>query len=384
MNILHIISGDIFAGAEMQVFQTLQALKSSHARLNITCLLFNHGILEMKLNDIGISTFIIDEKHYNLLSIISKTSRILSSIKPDLIHVHRAKEHAVGFFAQLITLKIRPLFRTVHGLSGKSFHKSFIRRIKWYFASKIDLYLIRCLSNVIIAVSDDMLQYLKTLKVNSKIVKIYNSLNLKDYNLANLNETIPVIKSKYSVLQRFWVGTAARLAGPKNLGIFIDAAYLINSLYPNKFKFSIFGEGPLRDDLQSKINKLHLCDSFTLHGFEQHIVPVIASLDLFILCSLHEGLPIALLEAMALGKPVICTEVGGMREIITSHKNGILIPVDNAESLANEIELLSRDASLRQTLGSNAKEFIHNSFSINDLTDKLLHQYINFSRSSDL
>lgn len=378
MKILHIISGDTFAGAEVQVLLTLQALATRNIQCH--CILFNNGLLEKRLKVNGISTYIINENRFNVFLMACKVTRIVKKIKPDLIHVHRAKEHLIGSLSQTLSLEFKPLIRTVHGLNYKPSNNLWYKKIKWILATLTDRFLIRLLCDRVIAVSDDMVSYLRTFKSTSRIIKLYNAINPSDYSIYNSSEAIHNTRKKYSITNQFWIGSAARLATPKNQMVFIDAAHLVSKTIPNAFRFSIFGEGPLRAQLQRRIDDLHLSDTFHLHGFIQDIIPAIASFDLFILCSLHEGLPMALLEAMALGKPVICTAVGGMNEVISSYYNGILIPSNDPISLADAIKLLYHNHRLRQAISDNAQKHIYQFFSIEKSTDTLLSHYLDFAR----
>jgi len=377
MKILHIISGDIFAGAEMQVLQTLQALKKRDVQCH--CILFNDGLLEQKLKMAGISTYIISEKSFNTFLMICKTALLYKRIKPDLIHVHRAKEHFIGFLSQLFAFKFKPLFRTVHGLNCKPIRKKLITKLKWYLTTFTDHFLIRFLSYSVIAVSDDMFRFLRSFKPGSGIIKLYNAINPEDYSIHFSSEAVLDIRKKYSVSSEFWIGSAARLATPKNQVVFIEAARLISNSIPKTFRFSIFGDGPLRDELQKRIDDSRLSNCFVLHGFVKEIIPVIASFDLFILCSSHEGLPMALLEAMVLGKPVICTAVGGIKEVISNYYNGILIPSNDPGSLVDAIKLLYHNHQLRQTISDNAKHILQN-YSIEKATDTLIDHYLHSAR----
>lgn len=378
MNILHIISGDIFAGAEMQVLQTILALKRSG--LSVYCLLFNNGELHQQLVNNSIPTFIINEKNSSTFSIIIKAAKTIQNVKPDIIHVHRGKEHLVGIFSRLLTFRSSPLFRTVHGLTGKSTSNNLIKRFKWNFINRLESILLRYFTNRIIAVSNDMYTNIAQLNVNSlKITKIYNSIDIASINSIQQSSNDNT-RTRFGNSSHFWVGTAARLVVVKNLSLFIDAANLLNISKPDTFKFSIFGDGPLRQDLQKRIDNHKLSTCFTLHGFEKHITPVISSFDLFLLCSNHEGLPMALLEAMALGIPVICTAVGGMKEIITHNTNGLLIPPNDPQALADAIITLYSDISFRKFIASNARKLIEESFSIDTNIEQLKTHYLSYNR----
>jgi glycosyltransferase involved in cell wall biosynthesis len=99
-------------------------------------------------------------------------------------------------------------------------------------------------------------------------------------------------------------------------------------------------------------------------------------MDVFCLPSLWEGLPIGLLEAMAMRKAVIATAVDGSSEIIEPGKNGLLVPVQNVEALASAISQLAADAALRNSFGHAARATVARCFDINSMTRKIESIYL--------
>ena len=113
IHVLHIASGDLWAGAEAMLYTLAKTL---HSELNtqVTVVLLNHGTLEQKLRDCGIAVFVLDESHINGLQILQQLCRIIDDIKPDVIHSHRSKENILGSIAAWYKHRI-PSLRTVHG-----------------------------------------------------------------------------------------------------------------------------------------------------------------------------------------------------------------------------------------------------------------------------
>ena len=128
-------------------------------------------------------------------------------------------------------------------------------------------------------------------------------------------------------------------------------------------------------DLETQVKELGIKDIFYFAGFVNDIQTAIQSLDIFVMPSLTEGFPVALAEAMAAGKPVVVTNVGGMKEMVTNHKNGILVPPKDSNTLADEIINILRDKSEMNNL-ANAAKLRSEDFSIEKNVEKLQNLYV--------
>ena len=224
----------------------------------------------------------------------------------------------------------------------------------------------------LVAVSNDMYQFLSRIYPTKKIVLIYNSISLINYeNYTNSRET----RNKYNIGDIFWIGTAARLSSPKNLEMLIRVASFLKGILKDSFKVSIFGDGPLRNELQALITKSNLDDTVFLNGFTEDVIPIISSFDVFVLTSFHEGLPMALLEAMALKKPVICTAVGGIKDVIVDKNNGYLVPSNDHIAMGKRILELFYNPDEKSHVGESAFLTIRDNFSIDVTINKLTEAY---------
>lgn len=141
--------------------------------------------------------------------------------------------------------------------------------------------------------------------------------------------------------------------------------------FPNA-KVWIFGEGPLRTNLQAQVELLGLSNSVKLPGKSDHISSLLASADIFVLPSRWEGLPIALLEAMSAGLPCISTKVEGVDEVLVEGKHGLFVPIENPEMLAQAILQLLRHPEIRSKMGVAAREHISTSYTV----DRMCGQYL--------
>ena len=138
------------------------------------------------------------------------------------------------------------------------------------------------------------------------------------------------------------------------------------------FKVLIVGDGPQREELKNMVKKRGLENKILFLGFRRDIPKILASTDIFVLPSLSEGLPRAILEAMAAGKACVVTDIGLPVE---DHKTAIVVPPQNVEELRKAIELLLRDHELRQELGENARRFIYEKCSVENEIEKHLEVF---------
>jgi glycosyltransferase involved in cell wall biosynthesis len=150
---------------------------------------------------------------------------------------------------------------------------------------------------------------------------------------------------------RLRIGIIARLAAVKDIATLVRAMAIVHQHNPSLL-LSIIGDGPERGYLESLVNELGLSSVVTFHGFRRDIPEVLREIDIFTLSSLSEGTSITLLEAMASGKPVVVTNVGGNPSVVEQGVNGILVPAGEPDLLAQALLKLASDSKLRQSMAT--------------------------------
>jgi glycosyltransferase involved in cell wall biosynthesis len=150
------------------------------------------------------------------------------------------------------------------------------------------------------------------------------------------------------------IGTVANLKAHKGHQYLLDAAALVRETVPNA-RFVWVGVGPMEDDLRRKAGRMGLNGTIIFTGFRPDAPRLMRAFDLFALPSLHEGLPIALVEAMTLGKPVVVTDAGGIPEVVQDGKQGYMVPSGDPVALADRIVAVLGDAPLRRRMGEEAR-----------------------------
>ena len=182
--------------------------------------------------------------------------------------------------------------------------------------------------------------------------------------------------------RRFTVCFVGRLVPKKGVDTLVAAIDILRSQGADCI-CHIIGDGPQMDALRHLIRSLALEDRVELHGAKDHqsALQCIAASDAFALpCRTdrhgdREGLPVALMEAMAAGKPVVCSPFPGLEDLVIHERTGLLVPSDSPKLLADAIKRFASDAALASRLGAAAKEAVSSEFSTDINIDRLLNAF---------
>ncbi len=169
------------------------------------------------------------------------------------------------------------------------------------------------------------------------------------------------------------VGTAGRLVPVKGPEFLVKASKYIISKYPDTY-FMFTGDGPLEQDLKRKALEMGISDNIIFLGWRDDLVKIISIYDIFVLPSLNEGMGRVLVEAMALGKSIIASNVGGIPDLVIHGKNGFLVPPKNPKELAKYIQVLLEDKDKREKMGLAGKEMAYN-FTSERMVEKIANLY---------
>jgi glycosyltransferase involved in cell wall biosynthesis len=367
MNVCHLISGDLWAGAEVQTFTLLESL-AGEGNINLSVIVLNEGTLADKLKRRNIDTIVIDETKNDFVQIHNKLKSLLIDKSPDILHTHRYKENILG--ARLKKrCRIKFLCQTVHGLT-ESFTGS--RRLKMDFYSRLNQYYTKRYFDRIIAVSEDIKGQLAEYYNPDKIEVIHNSVDL---------EKIKPVGRRKEIREEFGIdddtiviGSAGRMVPVKGYEILLESARILledrNDVY-----FLLAGDGPQKNELEKLAENLKITDRFKFVGFRDDIYDFLDSLDIFVMTSHHEGIPIILLEAMALEKPIVATSVGGIPEIVDNGLSGLLVSPGNPNKLTVAYNEIISNHKLRKKIEMQSKITINERFTGKIQIQKILRLY---------
>ena len=349
LKILHVASGDLWAGAEVQLFTLAKALHTK-SDTSVSAVLLNYGRLEQELRKAGIKVTVLDESKLNGFQILHMLIKLLKKQQPSIVHTHRGKENILGSIAAFIAGGTASL-RTAHGApehhpSWRQYRKRIIYMLDWLCG--------RYLQRKIIAVSNDLASLLESNFPANQICVIENGIDLELTQKSQQPHTSGGIGR-----DTFRVGLAGRLAPVKRVDIFIQTAAHLLKNYPGfNASFHIYGNGPMRSELERLSRELGTNELISFEGHSDDILKDLQKLDVLVMTSDHEGLPMILLEAMALQIPIIAHAVGGIPQLLDHGASGILVKSQDEAIYAREIFGLIYDSETRSKITGNALQHV--------------------------
>ena len=359
LKVLHLVSGDLWAGAESMAFNLLRRLKSRDD-LELSVILLNEGKLAAKLRAEGIAVRVIDESLNSFTALARKILHIAGENPPDIIHSHRYKEN---FLAALISLRgggIR-LVATQHGLpelhtKGPGFFSRIKLRANFLVLSRFF---------TTVAVSEDIRGILagRFGFRKDKVEVIHNGIEL------------PAPPSRSERDGPFVIGSSGRIFPVKDYPLMVEVARAVADGCPEDVRFELAGDGPGLPELESLVWSRGLDGSFILKGRQDDMDAFYRGLDVFLNTSVHEGIPMTILEALAHGLPVIAPAVGGIVEIIDDGKDGFLIRGRAPGNFAAKCLYLKDNPEERRKMALAAREKAVRAFSAEAMADGYYRLY---------
>lgn len=324
--ILYLSTSSGPGGAERVISNLASSLDPERYRA-ILCL-FHPGWIQERSESRGVRTYIIPTHGMTDWRWARRFKRLLRQEQVDLIHAHEFDANVQGTFVAAMT-RI-PLVATVHGKNY--FWKKLRRRLAYRWVSR--------LANMV-AVSENLKQFIvETIGVSPDRIKVlYNGVDaLPPCECADVDE----VRKELDLPENDQiVGVVGNLYPVKGHQYLIAGIPAILENCPNT-SFVFAGRGQLETELKEQVQRLGLDKRVHFLGLRQDIPRILALLDVFVLPSLSEGLSMAILEAMAAGKPVVATQVGGNPELVLDGETGFLVPPRNSQALvASLVSLLT-------------------------------------------
>jgi glycosyltransferase involved in cell wall biosynthesis len=295
-----------------------------------------------------------------------QVKQLLKKEKVELVHAHGTRANSNVLWAAR-SLGI-PVIYTVHGWSFHPDQKPLVRNIRImgekYLTSRTDLNISVSKSN-----QESGKQYIPSFKS----LVINNGIDLRKFHpglpFKNIRSELNIPADKVLVL------FIARFTSHKQPLALVEAFAKAHQQNPDLFLLMV-GDGDQKEEAKSLISKLNIQDHIRLESFRQDVPDVLNAADIFVLPSLWEGLPIGLLEALAMGKAVIASNVDGTSEIIKDGKNGILVDTSNLVSnLTKELVELSMDKAMRDAYRKEAIATITEKYNAENMTREIEEVY---------
>jgi glycosyltransferase involved in cell wall biosynthesis len=208
----------------------------------------------------------------------------------------------------------------------------------------------------------------------SKIELIYNAVEVSADEIPGGADWL---RQKFSIPPGRLVCTAVgRLVPVKGYDVLVEAARLLETDAPN-LHILLVGDGDSRQALENQIVKLNLTGRVTLAGYQdrEQVMSILKSSDLFVMPSRYEGTPIALLEAGALGLPIVASNVGGIPELVRDRQEALLVPAEDPAALARALSQLANQRPLAMQIGRNAARHVGGEFDLETQYQKTWNAY---------
>lgn len=352
--ILHIDTETEWRGGQQQAIYLIEGLLQRNIPCLLICRLDSKLRVYAEKHNIPFQTLPL-RAEYDFVSII-KLRKIIKTSQVKLVHCHNS--HALGLLILtkfLIDVPVVASRRVDFPLSSNIFSKY------KYNSSKLNRLI--CISDNIRTIVD------KSIKDKSKLVTIRSAVDVakteREGDAENVVQEFPE--------SEFIIGTVAALTGHKDYPTLIEAAKIVLEKHP-EVKFVAVGEGKLRAELELLLQEKDLTKSFLFLGYKSNVYDYLKRFNIFVLASKLEGLGTSVLDALSCGKAIVATNAGGIPEMIKDRENGLLVPKQNPQQLAQAIITLIEDGVLREKLAKNAKESVQQ-FDLKPLIDDHIQLY---------
>jgi glycosyltransferase involved in cell wall biosynthesis len=359
--VLHLISSSGFFGAENVLVELARELRHS-TFLPIIGVFDNlrnphlEVAEEAQSHDLQVAMFPCTGR-LDLKTVVS-IRRYLKKQKVDIVHSHGYKSNLYALAASLGKKTSR--ITTCHNWLGESPKMRLYAHLDKFFLNRFDK---------VIAVSDALKQ--EILKYNiapTKVLTIYNGIDIHRFDNHKKTQSI---KKEFGINEGWKIiGAVGRVSEEKGLIHLANAAEIV--IKENRqVLFLIVGDGPLKEYLEKKCNPEHMI--FT--GIRNDVPDMYRCMDIFVLPSLKEGLPMVLLEAMASRLPVVATRVGAIPSVVKDGETGLLIEPGNEEEIERALLHLLNNQALAKSIGQKGYRHVKKHFSSETMARAYLNVY---------
>lgn len=371
MKILHIVGDSKFGGGSVVILRLAQKAKELGWEVDI---LTTDPVFQniLKENDIRTVNLEVIWRNIRILRDIKGLYRLykfLRNNRYDIVHTHTSK---AGFIGRLAA-KLAGIPIIIHTAHGFAFHED---------SNFLVLHFIVLLEKIashwcdkIVTVSNFHKEWALKLGIGNvnKVVAIPNGIPfgrvIPTRSWAEMRKDLGLSNNEFVIL------SIGRLAPQKGLEFLIRAIPFLDKKL-NNYKVLIVGDGPLRDYLKDLSKKLDVEDKIIFLGFKADIGDILNISDVVVLPSLWEGLSIALLEAMAAGKPIITTAIESNKEVIQHGYSGMLVPKKDPIALADAVYEIFKNREFSSKLGENAKRIYFQKYKEDLMLEKYVNLYI--------
>ncbi|RJO65801.1 MAG: glycosyltransferase [Candidatus Omnitrophota bacterium] len=357
VKILYFLNSTTRGGAEEHVLNLLKHIDKTRFEAILACPQELLNLLEEDIKPLGIKTYPATIRRWRNITGIISFLKVLNRERPDIVNSHLF--FATRFAAPLA--KIAGVPKVIETAHIREAWRQGVKKMYWIdriFYSNVDK---------IIAVSFAVKKYLSEEKgiKPDKIEVIHNGVDLKRFTPGKIENEKEGMR----------IGVIGRLELQKGHKYFLRAISELNGTIEN-IKCFVAGEGIEKENLMKLAASLHIERNIQFLGYCKDIPKFIQTMDIIVLPSLYEGLPLVALEAGAMGKPVIATNVDGSPEAIIDKTTGLIVPAQDHVALKDAIAALLKNKQQAYEYGSNAQAHIREKFSLKKQLESTQNLYM--------
>ncbi len=352
LRVVHLMASPFYGGPERQVLGMARHLPSEVESAFLS--FAERGLAQPFLDEatrLGFTAKALRHNTPRYLSCVAEVADELRRLNARLLCCSGYKPDLVGWrAARRVGI---PVMSISHGWTDVTW------RVRFYEA--LDRWILRRF-DAVACVSQAQADKVRRAGVpQEKIAVIRNSIGSEAF--VNPDALVRAeMESWFASKPRWLIGSAGRFSPEKGFAVFVQAAARVAQQRPEA-GFVLFGDGPTRPDLERLIGAVGLRDKFVLTGFRTDLVRFLPNLDLGVMSSYTEGLPVILLELGAAGVATVATTVGGIPEVIDDGQDGCLVPAGDPQALAERIIALLDDDVRRRAMGDAARNRVKHDFS---------------------
>jgi glycosyltransferase involved in cell wall biosynthesis len=276
---------------------------------------------------------------------------IVRRVRPDIVHAHSSKAGAIARLARLLSPRI-PVLYTPHGYAMGGF----FRRVERSAYREVERGL-GLLTSRVLAVCEAEARLARTVTPARRVRVVHNGVDIPAVSAGEPDARVTALRSRGPV-----VCTVCQLRPGKGMETLLDAWPAVAAGQPGA-QLAVAGDGVLRSALEQRVEALGVADSVHFLGEHPDPIAAVRAADVFVLASWFEAFPYVILEAMALGLPIVASDVGGVAEAIAHGGSGLLVPARRPAALSSTLIELIANAELRDRLGALALQTVRRRFS---------------------
>ncbi|KHE92950.1 MAG: glycosyltransferase family 4 protein [Candidatus Scalindua rubra] len=370
-NLLYVFDNMEFGGGERVFAQIINRLSSKKYKIIVACL--PTGAFIKKIEGSGAQIKSVDMRNRFNPGVIWQLSSLIKREGVDIVHSQGAR---ADFFARVAAkLAGAPVVVSTVPMPVKGFDVSPIRKLIYTAFNRFSERFVDRFMVVSDALEKMMIEQHKI--DPQRVVKIYNGIEKEEYCISD--EEIMLGRLKFRMESGLGedvpvIGVIGRLVWQKGFEYFIEAIPEVLKKF-KEARFLLVGVGELKDVLEAKCKRLKLGDKIIFTGFRNDIKDILASIDVFVMPSLLEGLPMILLETMAMAKPIVATDIDGIKEVLYNGEMGLLVPPKDPKALSGAIVdmLVHRDKAYQ--MGMAARKIVKGKFEVDIMVQKVEDVY---------